>query len=343
MIVNQLVGSLVGRYARPVLVVGGAPGAPEELKLLVDGGFDIENCLIVSANEHAIHLGLKPQFACVNDDVHHTLGTHQEPRLRELMPDVKLLSRHWWADYRSPQLLACNSGLKALLYAAILGANPVVVIGIQHYSNGLYFHKHPGSGGKNPNLDRGASYFAKQTKKLVTELQGVPIRPVSGPLTQLWPKWNPAETFEPRALTALEIEARDDAADTRYVCTTMAGFGFQQALVPKNIVFAVTRAEVFGIGHTNAVKEVTGTDLGDSALEQAQAESRAEHVRMQAMIHKLRSSRRGIRRTFYDADIVRLIGWVEGGQALPLVAGRIGLPIQQVQFMVDTMGVSARA
>jgi acetyl-CoA C-acetyltransferase len=67
----------------------------------------------------------------------------QEPRLRKLMPDTMLLSRHWWADFRSPQLLACNSGLKAILYAAMQvgsGASDVVIAGgAESMSNAAFY------------------------------------------------------------------------------------------------------------------------------------------------------------------------------------------------------------
>ncbi len=325
-------------------MVGGAPGAPEELKSLVERGFDITACRIISANEHAIHLGLKPHYACVNDDVHHTLQVHQEPRMRELMPGTKLLSRHWWADYRSPQLMACNSGLKALLYAAILGANPIIVIGIQNYSDGLYFH--PDHGKKsNPNQSRGASHFAKQTTAVKKALGNVPVRTVSGPLTQVWPEWRPDEKFAQRELSELEIEAQADAKDGRYVCTTAEGVAFEAALIPKGMAFAVTRGELLSWGHSDAIVELPSGELKDvaAALAANREQRRAKQARQRSLIAKLRNSRRGIRRTIYDADIVRVIDFADAGLPLDTIAARSGLPKQQVQFMVEIMGVGREA
>jgi hypothetical protein len=342
--INKLVGTQVGRYAGPILVVGGAPGAPQELASLVERGFDLAACRIISANEHAIHLGLKPHFACVNDDVHHTLQVHQEPRMRELMPGTKLLSRHWWADYRSPQLMACNSGLKALLYAAILGANPIIVIGIQNYSDGLYFH--PASGKKsNPNQARGPSHFSKQTTQVKKALGGVPVRTVSGPLTQVWPEWRPDEKFAPRELSELEIEAQADAKDGHYICTTVEGVAFEAALIPKGMAFAVTRGELLSWGHSDAVVEVSSGELKDvaAALTANREQRRAKQARQREMIAKLRNSRRGIRRTIYDADIVRVIDFADNGLSLEAISQRAGLPKDQVKFMVETMGVGPRA
>jgi hypothetical protein len=319
--------------------VGGAPSVPEELAYLREQGFDTQQCLIISANEHAIHVGLKPQFACCNDDIHHTLQVHQEPRLRELMPGVKLLSRHWWADYRSPQLMPCNSGMKALLYAAILGANPVIVIGIQHYSSGLYFHE-DGGRKSNPNLARDASYFNKQTTAVKKALGRVPVRPVSGPLTQVWPKWEPAETFAPRALSELELKAQADAATMRYVCTTTEGVSFESSLVPERFVFAVTRAELLAWGHCEDVEDATHWNLDNVAADLAASQTarRAEQVRLRGMISKLRNSRRSISRSIYDADLVRIIRWAEAGQDAEHIAKRTGLPKEQVAFIITTTG-----
>jgi hypothetical protein len=338
--INRLVGTQVGKYSGPILIVGGAPGVPEELEVLRAGDFDFENCRIISANEHAIHAGLKPHFACVNDDVHSTLQVHQEPRMRELMPETKLLSRHWWADYRSPQLMACNSGLKALLYSAILGANPIIVIGIQNYSNGLYFHEDNGKK-SNPNLLREASYFSKQTRMVQQALHGVPVRTVSGPLTHIWPKWKPDEKFAQRELCRLEREAQTDAANQRYVCTMEEGIAFEGALIPKRTVFAVTKGELMSWGHAGCVQDATNWDLEkfEDELAATYEHRRGERARLQKLIAKVRGSRRSISRSIYDADILRIIQWAEAGDSPVAIAQRTGLPKEQVQFMVKTMGL----
>lgn len=339
--INKLVGTLVGQYAGPVLVVGGAPGVPEELELLRRYEFDTEKCLIISANEHAMHVGLKPQYACVNDDVHSMLQVHQEPRMRKLLPETKLLSRHWWADYRNPQLMACNSGLKAILYAAILGANPVVVIGIQNYSNGLYFHEAEGKKA-NPNLAREASYFSKQTRMLQKALQGVPVRTVSGPLTHIWPKWRPDEQFAPRGLSELELKAQADVATCRYVYTKEEGVAFESALIPARTVFAVTKAELMSWGKDELIEDATNWNLAeiDAELLASQEQRRIERARLQAMISKVRNSRRSISRSIYDADILRIIQWSEKGESGTSIAARTGLPKEQVAFMLKTMGLT---
>src|SRR6478735_10399026 len=338
--VNALVGTLVGQYAGPILVVGGAPGMPEELEILRAQGFPLDTCIIISANEHAIHAGLKPHYSCVNDDIHHTLQVHQEPRLRELMPETKLLSRHWWADYRSPQLMACNSGLKAILYAAIMGANPVVVIGIQNYSNGLYFHEHVGKKA-NPNLARESSYFSKQTNMLQRALQGVPVRTVSGPLTHIWPKWRPDEQFAPRSLLELELKAQGDLATCRYVYTKEEGVAFEGALIPARTLFAVTKAELLSWGRDELIEDATDWDMSqvEAELLASQEQRRIERARLQTMISKVRNSRRGISRSIFDADILRHIQWSQNGQSPEHIATKTGLPKEQVQFMVNVMGL----
>lgn len=340
--INKLVGKLVGQYSGPILVVGGAPGVPEELATLREQGFNTDECIIISANEHALHAGLKPQFACVNDDIHSTLQVHQEPRLRDIMPGVKLLSRHWWADYRSPQLMACNSGLKAIMYAAILGANPVIIIGIQNYSNGLYFHEDHGKR-SNPNQARGESYFTKQTNQIKPTLAGVPVRTVSGPLTHIWPKWDPREVFPPRPMSALENKAKNDAETGRYVCTMEEGVAFEGALIPFRTVFAVTRAELLAWGHSTVIQDATDWDMEtiEKELDDTMGARREERARLQKLISRVRASRRGISRSIYDADILRIIRWAEAGQTPGHIAAKTGMPKEQIRYMVDVMGLTA--
>lgn len=345
--VNQLAGKLVGQYSGPVLVVGGAPSVPSELTWLRQQGCDFKGWLIVSANEHAIHAGFKPDYAVVNDDVHSVLGVYQEPRMRKLMPGTKLLSRHWWADYRTPQLQACNSGLKALLYATILGANPIVVIGIQHYRNGLYFREVERSPGwkSNPNLSRELPHFTKQTDELVRKLKGVPIRTVSGPLTQIWPHFDANEVFRPRPLSQLESDAQDEAADQRYVCVKGQWFSYEGAMVPQGTIFAVTPRELEHCRFNEDVVDATKWDLSDKdqALAKHIEQTRQDLMRMREMIGKLRGSRRSISRSIYDADIMRVIKMAEAGDSPEVIGRRLSLPWQQIQFMITTMGVTVPA
>lgn len=340
MSVNKLVGELVGTRTGPVLVVGGAPSVPAELATLRKGGFRFEDCLIVSANEHAIRAGLKPDYAVVNDNIHSTLKVHQEPRMRKLMPDTKLLSRHWWADYRSPNLLPCNSGLKAILYAAILGANPVVVIGIQHYRTGLYFHEAEGhdARGKNPNLAREMGHFTKQTTDMRKLLGGVPIRAVSGPLAQVWAPWDPEESFAPRPLSELERNAVD-ALPARYLRVEEPGFGFEGATIPEGMVFAATPREAEQLKFNEAVVDVSHWDLSDqnTALQRHLAARHAEQARYMELIGKVRGSRRGVSRSLYDGDFIRMIRWFERGESPTTIGQRLSLPRQQVEFVLQTM------
>jgi hypothetical protein len=213
-----------------------------------------------------------------------------------------------------------------------------VVIGIQHYRDGLYFHPEGGNKKGNPNFGRSEGYFKQMTDRLKSKLLGVPVRAVSGPLTQVWAKWDPAEKFPARELCALEQTAQAHAAETRYVHVRGAGFGFCEALVPEGMVFAVTKYEMLDLSKSDSVVDATDWDLSDmnEALKLDLDARRAEQDRLRRMVAKVRNSRRGIRRTIYDADIIRIIKWAEGGQTPAQISKRVGLPGEQVTFIVNT-------
>jgi hypothetical protein len=315
---------------------------PAELKWLRDNNLAVENMLIISANEHAIHAGLKPHYACVNDDVHSMLGVHQAPRMRQLMPDTLLLSRHWWADYRSPQLLACNSGLKALLYAALLGANPIIAVGFDHYrSSDLYFHDTEVCTRANPNQSRELSHFTKQTNAIMELLRGVPVRAVGGPLVNVWQRVDPQELFTPRELGQLERDIQKEASEPRYVCVTEPAFTFEGSLVPKGAIFAVTEREREGLLMCNGIVDATDWDLTDkdsAHLKFMQAQL-AEQQRRFQLIEQVRKAPRSLVRGLYDADLIRIIEWTAQGQTPEVIAGNTGWPKQQVAYVVKTMGL----
>ncbi len=116
---------------------------------------------------------------------------------------------------------------------------------------------------------------------------------------------------------------------------------FEAAIVPDQFIFAVTRGELLAWGHCTDIADATDWDLTTlgKQLLATQDARRAEQTRLRRLIAKLRTSRRGIRRTFYDADIVRLIKWAEGGQSVEVVAARSGLPKEQVKYMLEAMGL----
>lgn len=333
---NKLIGELVGKHSGPVLVVGAAPCLPNDLRILREGGFDVDGAVIVSGNEHAVYAGLKPHYIVANDDVHTVLKVHQEPRLRQIAPYAKLCTRHWWGDYRSHKMLKANSGITALLWGSLMGGNPVIAAGFELYrGHGCYFHSKASHG--SPSMARPDQFMLAQVEELKRKLDGAPLRAVSGPLAAAFGKWNPNEKFEPRPRTNLENQLAADAADARVLCAVSEASNWQNAAVPQGMTFAASRKEVFDVHLDAAFADVTGKDLGN-VLEEHRLYIMKEHDRMLAMIAKARNSRQSVRRGIYDQDLIRIVKMHEAGTQHATIARATGLPEAQIRALLKLMG-----
>ena len=187
----QLISALVGRFAgRPAIVMGGAPSLESDLEQIPD--LLKEQAVWISANEHGVmylvQSGLAPDFVVANDRHHQDTGEPMLARIRKVTGAPVISHRHQ-GDYRIHDTkywnLSTNSGLMAIFVAWLLVGPQGLVIptGIQHYQKGTYWHdtEAVSSGTQKPSGEleqRAASvYHATAPAR---------IRPVSGPLTDLW-------------------------------------------------------------------------------------------------------------------------------------------------------------
>lgn len=194
---QKLVTELFGRWdGKPALVIGGGPSVLRDFKALA-----VEPALVISANEHGFFQDRFKVDLVTNVDKIHCL--RREPMEKILKPyGVPIVNRHSWADYRLPDWkLAANTGLQAIALAALLGANPVIVTGIDMWANGrVYFHdthaKAPKLG--QPRKLRGAARRRdrEKVKPLTAFCAGAHIRPMSGALTEWFKAYDPAEVVK---------------------------------------------------------------------------------------------------------------------------------------------------
>lgn len=202
---SELIGALAGTRRGPILVVGGGVNAPLEFDLLKDREF----ACIISANSHGFRIpGCKPDFIVAND--------HRHSETRELMyPVLKaygvpIISREWWADYRLANWrVKGNSGMNAIAVAAILGGNPVIPIGFDCFQQGTHFWE---PDAPNVNAGKPIGAFIPRLNKLRSQLEGVEVRPLRGPLVQHF-RSSPARgpltrTGEPKFVTEYRIIER---------------------------------------------------------------------------------------------------------------------------------------
>lgn len=200
----KLFTDLVNQFRGPILVIGGGPSVPRDLEELRGARYDFKTT--ISANEHGFHqVVYRIGYVVAADGVHHEKRKRMDHYLEQLgAPKTPMISPAWFADYRLPDWrLAANTGLTAIAIAAAMGGGPIVVTGLDFYkltdpNAPTYYHDPGGASGSNKKT---ADHFSDQCDamhdKIGTEHQ---IRPMSGPLLQYYPRWNPHEIRKPGPL-----------------------------------------------------------------------------------------------------------------------------------------------
>jgi hypothetical protein len=199
---RPIVSRLFDRWAgKPILVLGGGPSVRTDLPQLA-----ITPACVISANDHGAKQSRFPVEIFVNcDRMHCMLKVPMEKFLRPF--GGLIVNRFSWADYRLAEwTFLGNSGLTAVAVAAALGGNPVIVTGIDMWKQGrVYFHdEEPGKIPRNrrnvrPSVTR---RDMNQLRELKRETEGANIRPMSGPMTEVFPEYDPEEALPEAAPTA---------------------------------------------------------------------------------------------------------------------------------------------
>lgn len=200
--VQSSITDLMHRYAGwPILVIGGGPSAAEDLPKLAS--LDFQPTCVLSANEHGMRQQLfRVDFLVNVDKIHCALKISMEEFLRPWARPI--INQHTWADYRLPNWhLGANSGITAVAVACALGGNPVVCTGIDLFGTGRnYFHDGDFRGKSVPrSRSLAPSHFARtRILALRKECPTARIRPVSGPLTTIFPAFDPDEPWAPSGI-----------------------------------------------------------------------------------------------------------------------------------------------
>jgi hypothetical protein len=184
---------LFDRWAgKPILVVGGGPSVTTDLLIA-----DINPACVISANGHGAKQDHYPVDIFTHMDIRHVFEkTPVEPELRKLGGII--VSKYSSADYRLGDFnFICNTGIAAVIIAAALGGDPVLVTGLDFFHGGRkYFHM----GDKVDRYPIGSIHrtIRRQMRQYLSELNGANIRPLSGPLLAHFPKFDAAEVLPPR-------------------------------------------------------------------------------------------------------------------------------------------------
>jgi hypothetical protein len=202
---QELISALFDRWAgKPILVIGGGPSALPDLFRL-DQNDNI--AAVLSANQHGCHQTRFKVDLLVNvDKIHVELKCPMENVLRPY--GIPIANRHSWPDYRlADWSFSANSGITAIAVAVALGGCPVIVTGVDMWTSGRkYFH----------DADIVSAFCAKkpvpmkrrggnqdiQTRSAMRRLAGLSefargahIRPMSGPMCGVFPRYDRAETL----------------------------------------------------------------------------------------------------------------------------------------------------
>lgn len=184
-------------YGKPALVIGGGPSARADLPKLTDSGF--KPAVVLSANEHGLYQGhYKVDFLVNVDRLHCARKVCMETYLRQF--NTPIINAHSWADYRLPDWkMSANSGIVAVAVGCLLGCWPVVVVGVDLFMIGRqYFHDSDTERKAPRPRSAPPTHMAKiRTNEMRRWANNYPIRPTSGPLTQYFSEYDPAETFSP--------------------------------------------------------------------------------------------------------------------------------------------------
>ncbi len=236
---QRLVSHLFDRWAgKPILVIGGGPSVLADLPRL-----DVTPACVISANDHGFRQTKFPVDLIVNlDKMHCMLKVPMQKVLRPL--NTPIVNPHTWADYRlADWRMAGNSGMAAVAVAAALGASQVIVTGIDMFAGGRrYFHD---PGGKIPKENRQKHPSSRRAKARLLPLRefckGANIRPMSGPLTEVFPRYKPGEALPEPA----DVAYRKKMAKAEILVRAIRSFHFSTFdTVNVDTVIAVTEHEI---------------------------------------------------------------------------------------------------
>lgn len=180
------------------MVMGGAPSLPDDIAQIRG------DAIWISANQHGAML--RPvDYVLYVDELHMVTGERMSKKMAAF--GAPTISLGFDSDYRVPNYAAVgfrgNCGLQAIRLAAALGANPIIVCGIECYQGGTYWHD---SGAESTSRGRSVGFFDKHIRHLVELTRGANIRAVTQTMQRHFPAYDPEETFAPSEAVRMDPE-----------------------------------------------------------------------------------------------------------------------------------------
>lgn len=155
---------------KTICVMGGAPSLADDLS-------KVKANIYISTNGHGADI-VTPNYLLAMDETNKRTNGPMGEDLRAAVPGVPIISPHAYADHQltdwpqAPRFVL--SGMVAVWAAFMMGAKCVVVAGMDAYG--------------------GESGYIDEARKMARDVP-VPVRTLSGPLSEVWPAYDPAEKF----------------------------------------------------------------------------------------------------------------------------------------------------
>jgi hypothetical protein len=161
----MLISALNGKHkGQSCVVMCGGVSLPESIK-------GLEADVWISANQHGAMLR-KVDYIVYTDVVHQVTKEPMAPMLRKY--GVPLISKRFDSDYRIPEFpFNGNSGMQAVVIACMLECDPIIVVGMDFYQGGTYFHD---VNAISSGVSRSDDSTEERIKNLVTATQGYNVR-----------------------------------------------------------------------------------------------------------------------------------------------------------------------
>jgi hypothetical protein len=240
---QQLISALFDRWnGQPILVIGGGKSVSLDLPKL-----GITPACVISANDHGAHQSFFKVDLYVNVDKIHCM---KKVPMQQIMCGLgaPVVNKHSWADYRLPDWhFTGNTGLTSVAVAAALGGNPVLVTGLDFWHEGrVYFHESEKIAAPRRNRFVRASVTRRDReamRPLKVFTAGANIRPLSGPMCEVFPKYDPDQVlplprpiaYRTKLLTAKAVPAKV-IRDFPFSTHDMARAGTTVYLTPDEMV-----------------------------------------------------------------------------------------------------------
>jgi hypothetical protein len=182
---RAVIGDLVHRHVgHPAVIVGGAPSRLNEIAACPEGA------VWFSVNDHGLRARATCDYICALDPIAEELKGRGAP----------VLSTQRSADVRAFEMRCANSAIFAAWCAWVMGCAPIVVIGVECYAGKTYAH--------DPDAESAGRLFTvaqhlDRWQMLTRIAPGLMLRPVGGPLLQIFPRHQPSENAAPSADLAI--------------------------------------------------------------------------------------------------------------------------------------------